>query len=157
MEVPLLLHLHCDIRQWCKSLVLAEAAVPGVIGKTPESDSVLKESQAIRAKMKEVFAKGNAEQIVKTYAEHVAPGDFEKATSEERKMLLENVTAFQLDFTSQRRPFTCEDARTITVPVLVLAGDHSPMGLQTNSRNHCTVHNGSQVCKNTTSYTLDAT
>jgi len=80
--------------------------------------------------MREVFAKGDAEQIIKTYAAHVAPGDFEKATPEERKMLLENVTAFQLDFTSQRPPFTCEDAQKITVPVLVLAGDHSPMGLQ---------------------------
>ena len=101
-----------------------------MIGKTSESDSLLKESQAIRAEMKEVFAKGNAEQIIKTYAAHVAPGDFEKATLEERNMLLENVTAFQLDFTSQRQPFTCEDARKIAVPVLVLAGDHSPTGLQ---------------------------
>jgi pimeloyl-ACP methyl ester carboxylesterase len=113
-----------------QSLVLAEAAVPGVLGKTSESDSLLKESQAIRAEMKEVFAKGNAEQIIKTYAAHVAPGDFEKATLEERNILFENVTAFQLDFTSQRPPFTCEDARKITVPVLVLTGDHSPTGLQ---------------------------
>ena len=113
-----------------QSLVLAEAAVPGVIAKTSENDSLLKESQAIRAKMKEVFAKGNAEQIIKTYAAHVAPGDFEKATSEERNMLLENVTAFQLDFTSQRPPFTCDDARKIAVPVFLLAVDHSPMGLQ---------------------------
>jgi pimeloyl-ACP methyl ester carboxylesterase len=113
-----------------QSLVVAEPAVPGVIGQTPENDSLLKESQAIRAEMREVFAKGNAEQIIKAYAAHVAPGDFEKATPEERNMLLENVTAFQLDFTSQRPPFTCDDARKITVPVLVLAGDRSPMALQ---------------------------
>jgi pimeloyl-ACP methyl ester carboxylesterase len=113
-----------------RSLVLAEPAVSGVMSKTPANDSMLKESQALRAQMSEVFPKGDAEQIVKTYAAHVAPGDFEKATPDERKMLLENVSAFQLDFTSQRRPFTCEDAQKITVPVLVLAGDHSPMGLQ---------------------------
>lgn len=113
-----------------QSLVLAEPAVSGVMSKTLENDSVVKESQAVRMRMMEVFAKGNAEQIVKTYAAHVAPGDFEKATPEERKMLLENVTAFQLDFTSQRPPFTCEDAQKITVPVLVLAGNQSPMGLR---------------------------
>ena len=83
-----------------QSLVLAEPAVSGVMSKTPENDTVLKESQAVRVQMREVFAKGDAEQIIKTYAAHVAPGDFEKATPEERKMLLENVTAFQLDFTS---------------------------------------------------------
>ena len=113
-----------------QSLVLAEPAVSGVISRTPENDTVLKESQAIRARMKEVIATRNAELIVKTYAAHVAPGDFERATPEERKMLMENVSAFQLDYNSQRPPFTCEDAKKITVPVLVLCGDQSPMGLQ---------------------------
>jgi pimeloyl-ACP methyl ester carboxylesterase len=113
-----------------QSLVLSEPAVAGVLSNTSDNDSVLKESQAIRAKMKDVFATGNGEQIVKTYAAHVAPGDFEKATQEERNMLLENVAAFQLDFTSKRPPFTCQDAQKISAPVLVLAGDRSPMGLQ---------------------------
>jgi len=113
-----------------QSLVLAEPAVNGVLSKTPENESVMKESQDIRAHMNEVFAKGNAEQIVKTYAMHVAPGDFEKATPEERTMLMENVAPFQLDFNSRRAPFTCDDAKKITVPVLVLAGDRSPIGLQ---------------------------
>ena len=43
---------------------------------------------------------------------------------------MENVAAFQLDFNSRRAPFTCDDAKKITVPVLVLAGDQSPIGLQ---------------------------
>jgi pimeloyl-ACP methyl ester carboxylesterase len=118
---------HPDMVQ---SLVLAEPAVNGVLSKTPENDSVMKESQDVRARMKEVFATGNSQQIVKTYAMHVAPGDFEKTTPEERKMLMDNVAAFQLDFNSRRTPFTCDDAKKITVPVLVLAGDQSPMGLQ---------------------------
>jgi pimeloyl-ACP methyl ester carboxylesterase len=113
-----------------QGLVLAEPAVSGVLGKTPANDSSLKESQAIRATMKDVFATGNIELIAKTYADHVAPGDFERANPEERKMLFDNVSALQLDFNSQRPPFTCEDAQTITVPVLVLAGNQSPMGLQ---------------------------
>ena len=117
-------------RELVQSLVLAEPAVSGVLAKTPENDTLVKESQAIRGKMKEVFRTGNDELIVKTYADHVAPGDFESADAEERKMLFDNVSAFQLDFNSQRPPFTCEDAQKISVPVLVLAGNQSPMGLQ---------------------------
>jgi non-heme chloroperoxidase len=114
-----------------RTLVLAEPGVPGVLGATtPESDAVSKESQAVRAEMKEAFATGDAERIVRTYAARVAPGEFEQAPPEVRQMLLANVPAFQLDFTSHRFPFTCDDARRLTVPVLVLSGDRSPMGLQ---------------------------
>jgi non-heme chloroperoxidase len=109
--------LHLTLRRpdLVRTLVLAEPAVAGVLSNTAENDSALKEAQTIRAKMKEIFASGNAELIVKTYADHVAPGRFEKSTPEERKMLLENVSAFQLDNTSQRPPFTCDDAQKIGV------------------------------------------
>ena len=124
--------LHLTLRRpdLVRSLVLAEPAVASILSNTVENDSALKEGQTIRAKMKEVFASGDAELIIKTYADHVAPGRFEKSTPEERKMLLENVSAFQLDNTSQRLPFTCDDAQKIGVPVLVISGDLSPMGLR---------------------------
>jgi pimeloyl-ACP methyl ester carboxylesterase len=124
--------LHFTLRhpELVQSLVLAEPAVSGVIDSTPENDAAMKESQTVRAQMKEVFATGNAELIVKTYADHVAPGDFDKATPPERKWLLENAAAFQLDFNSKRRPFTCDDAKKIIVPALVFAGNRSPVGLQ---------------------------
>ena len=113
-----------------RTLVLAEPAVSGVLVGTPENDPVSKESQAVRAGMKEAFASGDAERIVRTYAARVAPGGYDKAGPEVRRMLLENVPAFQLDFNSRRTPFTCDDARRIAVPVLILSGERSPMGLQ---------------------------
>jgi pimeloyl-ACP methyl ester carboxylesterase len=113
-----------------RTLVLAEPAVSGVLPDTPENDVVSKESQAIRAEMKDAFASGNAERIARTYAAHVAPGEFEKASPEIQEMLFANVTAFQLDFTSRRPPFTCDDARRVAVPVLVISGERSPLGLQ---------------------------
>lgn len=113
-----------------RTLVLAEPAVSSLLTSTPENDDVTKESQAIRAEMTKAFATGDAERIVRTYAEHVAPGDFDKAASEVRQMLLANVSAFQLDFTSRRTPLTCDDAKRVTVPVLILFGDRSPLGLQ---------------------------
>jgi pimeloyl-ACP methyl ester carboxylesterase len=113
-----------------RSLVLAEPAVSGVLEDTRENEAVAKESQAIRAEMKEAFASGDEERIVQTYAAHVAPGEFEKASREVRDMLFSNVQAFQLDFTSRRPSFTCDDARRISVPVLIVTGDRSAMGLQ---------------------------
>jgi pimeloyl-ACP methyl ester carboxylesterase len=113
-----------------RTLVLSEPGVSGVLGNSPENDAALKEGQALRAEMKEAFASGDAERIVWTYAAHVAPGQFEKATTEVREMLLANVQAFQLDYNSRRPPFTCDDARRLAVPTLILSGDRSPMGLQ---------------------------
>jgi pimeloyl-ACP methyl ester carboxylesterase len=113
-----------------RTLVLAEPAVSGVLGNTPDDDAASKESQAVRAEMKQAFAGGDAERIVRTYAAHVAPGEFEKAPPEVRRMLVANTPAFQLDFTTRRSPFTCDDARRVAVPVLIVSGDRSPMGLQ---------------------------
>jgi len=113
-----------------RTLVLAEPGVSGVLGNTPEQEAVSKESQALRAEMKEAFATGDRERIVRTYAARVAPGEFEKAAPEARQMLLANAPAFQLDYNSRRPPFTCDDARRVAVPAIVLSGDRSAMGLQ---------------------------
>jgi len=124
------LHLALGHPELVRTLVLAEPAVSGVLADTPENEGVAKESQDIRAEMKDAFASGNAERIARTYAAHVAPGEFEKASPELKAMLLANVPAFQLDFSSRRPPFTCDDARRVAVPVLVISGERSPLGLQ---------------------------
>ena len=113
-----------------RTLVLSEPGVSGVLADSPENDAALKEGRAVRAEMKEAFATGNAERIVRTYAARVAPGEFEKASPEVRQMLVANVPAFQLDYNSRRPSFTCDDAMRVAVPVLILSGDRSPMGLQ---------------------------
>jgi pimeloyl-ACP methyl ester carboxylesterase len=113
-----------------RTLVLAEPAVSSVLTGAPENESVAKEAQAIRAKVNEAFASGDPERIVRTYAAHVAPGEFEKASAEVREMLIANAPAFRLDYTSGRPPFTCDDAQRLGRPVLVLSGSRSPAGLQ---------------------------
>jgi pimeloyl-ACP methyl ester carboxylesterase len=113
-----------------RTLVLAEPAASGVLADSPENKEAIKEGQAIRTRMGEVFDSGDAERIVRAYADHVAPGEFEKATTDVREMLIANVHAFQLDYTSRRPVFSCDDARRVAVPVLVLSGSRSPFGLQ---------------------------
>ena len=80
--------------------------------------------------MREAFAGGDAERVVRTYAAHVAPGEFERAGPEVRLMLLANVRAFELDYNSRRTPFTCGDAGRVAAPALVVYGGRSPPGLQ---------------------------
>jgi len=113
-----------------RTLILAEPAITSILGTLPENDPVFKDSQAVRAEMKNVFATGDPERIVSTYAARVAPGELEHATPDLRQMLLANVAAFQLDFNSRRPPITCEDAQQVAVPVLVLSGERSPLGLR---------------------------
>jgi pimeloyl-ACP methyl ester carboxylesterase len=113
-----------------RTLVVAEPGVGGVLANTTETEAARKEGQAIQDMMKRAFASGDAERIVRTYAAQVAPGVFEKAKPEVRQMLLDNVLAFHLDFSSRRLPFTCDDARRITTPALVFAGERSTPGLQ---------------------------
>jgi pimeloyl-ACP methyl ester carboxylesterase len=113
-----------------RTLVLSEPAVSGVLANSPENDAALKEGQAVRAEMKEAFASADTERIVRTYAARVAPGEFEKAAPEVRQILLANVSAFQLDYNSRRPSFTCDDAGRVAVPVLILSGNRSSMGLQ---------------------------
>lgn len=113
-----------------RSLILIEPGISSILGDLPADDPVAKEAQATRAAMREAFAAGDAERIVRTYAARVAPGVYENAGKEERRMLLSNVPAFQLDYNSRRTPFTCEDAGRVATPALVVYGGRSPPGLQ---------------------------
>jgi non-heme chloroperoxidase len=113
-----------------RTLVLVEAPVGGVLGTEGREGTLAQEGQTVRAEMKQAFSSGNAERIVTTYASRVAPGEFEKASPDTRQMLFANISAFALEFQSSRPPFTCDDARKIRTPSLVVSGGRSAMGLQ---------------------------
>ena len=113
-----------------RSLVLVEPAVGGVLGGEGREGALAEEGRAVRAEMRQAFASGNSERIVKTYASRVAPGEFENASPSTRQMLFANIPAFELDFQSPRPSFTCDDARQIRLPSLVASGGRSALGLQ---------------------------
>lgn len=113
-----------------RTLVLLDTGVSGVLANTPESDTVRKERQAVQEELKQAFASGDAERIVKTVLARVAPGEFENASAEIRSVYMVNVPAFRLDFTSPRATFGCEDLQRIAAPALVLSGGRSPVGFQ---------------------------
>ena len=72
--------------------------------------------------MREAFASGDAGRVVRTMAAQVAPGEFERAGPDVRRMLLANVGAFELDYKSRRSPFTWGDAGRVEAPALVVYG-----------------------------------
>jgi non-heme chloroperoxidase len=80
--------------------------------------------------MKEAFANGDAERVVRTYLERVAPGEFDNASPEIRDIYRANVPAFRLDFTAPRPPLTCDDMQRIAAPGVVLTGGRCSMELQ---------------------------
>jgi non-heme chloroperoxidase len=113
-----------------RSLILLEPPVPGVLAETPDSERLLKESEVVRDEMRQAFASGDAERVVRTYLARVAPAEFDQSSPQTRKVYMANVLAFELDFTSPRPALTCEDLQRIVAPTLVLTGGRSPMGLQ---------------------------
>lgn len=113
-----------------RGLVLLEPPVPGALGDTAESEAVVKERQAVRDEMRQALASGDAERVVKTYLARVAPGEYDNASPEARKIYLANFPAFRLDFESPRPNLNCEDIQRVAAPALVLTGGRSAIGLQ---------------------------
>jgi pimeloyl-ACP methyl ester carboxylesterase len=119
------LHLALRHPELVRSLFLADPGVGNLMLNTPEDEVEWQKGR--QARIRDIVASENAEEIVRKYAADVAPGVLEKATAEVRQMLLENVSAFRMDYTARRLPFTCEMAAKITAPALVLSGDQSPL------------------------------
>jgi len=119
------LHLALRHPELIRSLFLADPGVGNLMLNTPEDEVEWQKGR--QARIRDIFASENAEEIVRKYAADVAPGVLEKATAEVRQMLLENVSAFRMDYTARRLPFTCEMAAKITAPALVVSGDQSPL------------------------------
>ncbi len=105
-----------------RTLVLAEPAVWTALDNVPGMEADVKTRQDFFALFTQAFASGDAERIVKTLADFVAPGV--NLPSEIHSMFVSNIPAAKVERGAR---FTCEDARHITVPTLVLAGDRSPM------------------------------
>lgn len=105
-----------------RTLVLAEPAVWTALENVPGMEASVKTRQDFVAAVSQASASGDAERFVKTIVDFVAPG--ENVPSEIHNMFVSNVPAVKVENSAR---FTCEDARHINVPTLVLAGDRSPL------------------------------
>src|SRR5436853_1150241 len=105
-----------------RTLVLAEPGVPAVLENVPGMEADVKARQDFTAAAAQAFASGDAERVVKTLFDFVAPGV--TPPSEIHSMFVSNVRAAKVEGSAR---FTCKDARPITVPTLVVTGDRSPV------------------------------
>ncbi len=105
-----------------RTLVLAEPSVWAALENVPGLEADVKARQDFAAALAQAFASGDAERVVKLLVDFVAPGV--DVPSEIHSMFVSNVPAAKVEGGAR---FTCEDARRVTVPTLVLTGDRSPM------------------------------
>jgi pimeloyl-ACP methyl ester carboxylesterase len=108
-----------------RTLVLAEPGVRTVLENEPGTEADLKAFQGFSAALGQAIASGDAERIVKTLVDFVAPGEFETLPPEIHRMLVANIPAAKVEGSTR---LTCQDARRITAPTLVLTGNRSPLG-----------------------------
>ncbi len=108
-----------------RTLLLAEPAVWAALENVPGLEADVKARQDFTAALAPAFASGDAERVVKLLEDFVAPGV--NVPSEIHSMFVSNVPAAKVEGGAR---VTCEDARHITVPTLVLTGDRSPVFFQ---------------------------
>lgn len=112
-----------------RTLVLEEPTVPSILANTPGSEADLKSFQDFGAALQPALASGEAERIVKTVIDFVAPGAFASMPSEMHAMFVGNAPSYRAE-AGPRPPITCQDAGRVTAPTLVLTGDRSPSGFR---------------------------
>jgi non-heme chloroperoxidase len=114
-----------------RSLVLEE---PGRLGGLITSEKDKAEGQpllrAFGGLIKESVAQleaGNREGALRTFLEAAfGPGAYERTWDALQASLMDNVHTLRTSLTLPPEPFTCDDARKLGVPALLVAGDVSP-------------------------------
>lgn len=111
------------------SLVLNEPPAAGMLVGASDGADVLKEFGSKLAAARGAIRAGNPEVGIPLFVNGVgAAGAYERRSDLDKQMNLDNFATYQADATTKRpRPvFTCEMARAINAPTLLLNGELSP-------------------------------
>ncbi len=109
-----------------RSLVLGEPPVPMLFGP----DAIRAMGEQVEP-ARQAFENGDSEKAIRTFMDSVVgEGGFDRFPPLARQMMLDNAPEFRLEVNSSPyryfSEFTCEDARSINVPTLLLTGEESP-------------------------------
>jgi pimeloyl-ACP methyl ester carboxylesterase len=112
-----------------RSLVLGEPPVPTLLG--PEAVKAM--AQQIEPS-RQAFERGDPEQAIRVFLDRVVgKGGFDRFPLPARQMLLDNAPEFKLEVNSSPdryfAPFSCDDAKAINAPALLVTGEESPQFL----------------------------
>ncbi len=117
-----------------RTVVLSEPPVLPLMEKNPEGRTLTENFlNKVWKPAGELIQQGNIKEGVKTFVNGVVePGAFEQFPAEVQQMIMQNACEFKVETSSPDfwTRFTCEEARKITTPSLLLAGDRSIRMLQ---------------------------
>jgi non-heme chloroperoxidase len=126
-----------------RSLVVAEPIVFSILANIPGAEADLKANQDfVSGVLRPALSSGNSERIVNAFLGYVAPGDFDHFRLEIQRVYVTNVPGFKADVAGAFAvPFSCDDARRISVATLVVASDGAPNVYRrtTDALSHCVV------------------
>ena len=111
------------------TLVVNEPPAAGLLAGVPGSAELLKEWGARFASSREALRKDDVDTGLRQFADAVGgPGTYDRRSDGDRKMMSDNAASAIADaITSRPRPvFTCEMAKRISAPTLVMNGERSP-------------------------------
>lgn len=114
-----------------RTLVVADAPMFSLASTDPQVKAWIDEiDTVVRPETAALLQKGQAEQAMRRYFAHFyGPGGFERLSSETQAEKLENVRTLAPLVTSAANPpgsFTCDHAKRIGSPTLLLGGELSP-------------------------------
>ncbi len=126
-----------DYSEQLISMTLGEPAVMEMLSLTPEGPSLLQDYRKnVSGPSRAAFRAGNEEEGLKLFIDGVTGDEngFDNLTPYFREAMLQNSTRrITIRGGGSRPPLTCDDARSIRVPTLLIHGELSPqMFLSTN-------------------------
>jgi len=110
-------------------LALNEPPALGLLNGLPNTGELLKDWGSKIGPAREALKVGDVERGIPMFLNTVGgPGAYERRSDADKKMNMDNVASYQADATTSRpRPaFTCEMAKAITAPTLLMNGERSP-------------------------------
>jgi pimeloyl-ACP methyl ester carboxylesterase len=112
-----------------RTLTVNEPPATALLLNSAGGPEVLAEFRARMTPAREAFRAGDLERGARLFADAVGgPGTFDRRSEAERRMMMDNVLERVADAkaASQPPPFTCEMARRISAPTLLMNGARSP-------------------------------
>lgn len=112
-----------------RTLVVNEPNATGLLMTASGGAETMKEFGSRFAPAREAFRNGDLERALRLFADAIGgPGTYDRRSEEERRRMRDNALAHVADATTSRPhpDFTCEMARRITAPTLLLNGARSP-------------------------------
>ncbi len=119
-------YLARDHPELIRSLVLAEPGTLALIAQRPEAKALGEERGAAMGRVQDAIKAGNNENGVKNFLDYwLAPRGFAGLSASDRAAVLDNGSTLPAMFRAAppAKPFSCEDAKNVKIPTLLIGGD----------------------------------